>query len=113
MVIVGGGIGGLFAANALIAHGIDVSVYEQAAALGIVTRVVPDTELETAARELAGALAAKPEAAMRAGRAAFMRQIDRDHRRSIAEAVEDFCKIVATEAAQARLRVFADKRGPK
>jgi 2-polyprenyl-6-methoxyphenol hydroxylase-like FAD-dependent oxidoreductase len=33
-VIVGGGIGGLFAANALIAHGLRVSVYEQAAALG-------------------------------------------------------------------------------
>ena len=34
VVIVGGGIGGLFAANALIAHGLDVSVYEQAPALG-------------------------------------------------------------------------------
>jgi salicylate hydroxylase len=34
VVVVGGGIGGLFAANALIAHGIDVSVYEQAPALG-------------------------------------------------------------------------------
>jgi salicylate hydroxylase len=33
-VIVGGGIGGLFAANALIAHGMNVSVYEQAPALG-------------------------------------------------------------------------------
>jgi 2-polyprenyl-6-methoxyphenol hydroxylase-like FAD-dependent oxidoreductase len=32
--IVGGGIGGLFAANALIAHGLAVSVYEQAPALG-------------------------------------------------------------------------------
>ena len=32
--IVGGGIGGLFAANALIAHGLRVSVYEQAPALG-------------------------------------------------------------------------------
>ena len=30
----GGGIGGLFAANALIAHGFNVSVYEQAPALG-------------------------------------------------------------------------------
>jgi enoyl-CoA hydratase len=86
---------------------------EQAAAMGIVNRVVPDAELETEALELAGAFAAKPEAAMRAGRAAFMRQIDRDYRRSIAEAVEDFCKIVATEAAQAKLRAFADKRGPK
>jgi len=34
VVIVGGGIGGLFAANALIAHGLQVSVYEQAAVLG-------------------------------------------------------------------------------
>jgi len=34
IVVVGGGIGGLFAANALIAHGLRVSVYEQAPALG-------------------------------------------------------------------------------
>lgn len=34
VVIVGGGIGGLFAANALVANGIPVSVYEQAPALG-------------------------------------------------------------------------------
>jgi salicylate hydroxylase len=34
IIIVGGGIGGLFAANALIAHGLRVSVYEQAPALG-------------------------------------------------------------------------------
>src|SRR6516225_7686163 len=34
VVIVGGGIGGLFAANALIADGFKVSVYEQAPALG-------------------------------------------------------------------------------
>src|SRR5260370_34992544 len=34
VVIVGGGIGGLFAANALIAHGLGVSLYEQAPALG-------------------------------------------------------------------------------
>src|SRR6188474_599539 len=34
VVIIGGGIGGLFAANALISRGFDVSVYEQAPALG-------------------------------------------------------------------------------
>ena len=34
VVIVGGGIGGLFAANALIRQGLRVSVYEQAPALG-------------------------------------------------------------------------------
>ncbi|MGB9365973.1 MAG: FAD-dependent monooxygenase [Xanthobacteraceae bacterium] len=34
VAIVGGGIGGLFAANALIAQGLEVTVYEQAPALG-------------------------------------------------------------------------------
>ena len=34
VIIVGGGIGGLFAANALTAHGLPVAVYEQAPALG-------------------------------------------------------------------------------
>jgi salicylate hydroxylase len=34
VVVVGGGIGGLFAANALIAHGLKVSVYEQAPSIG-------------------------------------------------------------------------------
>jgi salicylate hydroxylase len=34
VVVVGGGIGGLFAANALITQGLRVSVYEQAPALG-------------------------------------------------------------------------------
>ncbi len=82
---------------------------EQGAALGIINRAVPDAELEAAARKLAAELAAKPKAAMRAGRAAFIRQIDRDYRRSIAEAVDDFCRIVATEEAQAKLRAFAKK----
>ncbi|MGC1235819.1 MAG: enoyl-CoA hydratase/isomerase family protein [Xanthobacteraceae bacterium] len=82
---------------------------ERAATLGLVNRVVPDAELETEALKLAGEFAAKPQAAMRAGRAAFMRQIDRDYRRGIAQAVEDFCEIIATEAAQARLRAFAEK----
>jgi len=86
---------------------------KQAAALGLVNRVVADAELEAEAIKLAGGFAAKPEAAMRAGRAAFMRQIDRDYRRGIVEAVEDFCEIIATEAAQARLRAFAEKSRAK
>ena len=81
----------------------------EATALGLINRVVPDGALETTALKLAGELAAKPRAAMRAGRAAFMRQLDRDYRRGIAQAVDDFCAIVTTEAAQARLRAFAEK----
>src|SRR5262249_61851998 len=34
VAVIGGGIGGLFAANALVSQGVSVSVYEQAPALG-------------------------------------------------------------------------------
>jgi enoyl-CoA hydratase/carnithine racemase len=81
----------------------------EAAALGLINRVVPDAELEREALTLAGEFAAKPETAMRIGRAAFMRQIDLDYRRSIANAVEDFSNIAATDAAQERFRAFAEK----
>ncbi len=47
VVIIGGGIGGLFAANALIAQGLRVAVPEQASALGEVgagVLVTPNAE---------------------------------------------------------------------
>jgi hypothetical protein len=47
---------------------------------------------------------------MRLGRAAFMRQNDLDYRRSIANAVEDFCNVTMTDAAQEGLQAFAEKR---
>jgi hypothetical protein len=50
---------------------------------------------------------------MRTGRAAFMRQIDPDYRAAIADAVEDFCKIIATDTARERIRAFAEKNRPK
>jgi enoyl-CoA hydratase len=81
----------------------------EAAALGLINRVVPDGELEREAFKLASEFAAKPETALRIGRAAFMRQIDLDYRRSIANAVEDFSNIAATDAAQERFRAFAEK----
>lgn len=83
---------------------------KHAAALGLVNRVVADAELEAEAIKLAGEFAAKPESAVRVGRAAFLRQIDLDYRRGIANAVDDFCNIIATDAAQERLRAFAEKR---
>ncbi len=85
----------------------------EAATLGLVNRVVADADLETEALKLAGVLATKPQGAVRAGRAAFMRQIDPDYRRRVAQAVEDFCTIIATDAAQSRLRAFAEKAARK
>ena len=85
----------------------------EACELGLVGQVVPDAELEAAAMAQAAIFAAKSPVVMRLGRAAFMRQNDLDYRRSIAAAVEDFCNVVATDAAQEGLRAFVEKRKPR
>src|SRR5215510_11031091 len=51
-------------------------------------------------------------AAMRLGRAAFMRVNDLDYRRGIGEAVENFCDVAATADAQEGVRAFIEKRSP-
>ena len=78
--------------------------------LGLVGKVVPDAELAAAATALAEDFAAKSPAAVRLGRAAFMRQ--NDYRRDIAAAVEDFCNAATSEAAQEGIRAFIEKRAP-
>jgi enoyl-CoA hydratase len=83
---------------------------KEAVELGIVNRVVTGGELDRAAIELAGRFAAKPEQSMRLGRAAFMRQIDENYRRGIANAVEDFCNVVVTTSAQEGIRAFAERK---
>ena len=85
---------------------------QEALDLGLVSKVVPDAELNAAAMALAAVFAAKSPTVMRFARAAFMRQNDLDYRRSIANAVEDFCNIVTTDAAQEGIRAFVEKRKP-
>lgn len=81
--------------------------------LGIINKVVPDAELDSEVMKLAGQFAAKSETVVRMGRAAFMRQIDLDYRRSIANAVEEFCNVAVTDAGQEGLRAFVEKRRPR
>lgn len=85
----------------------------EAREMGIVNKVVPDGELEAEVSRLAAQFSAKSATVVRMGRAAFMRQIDLDYRRSIANAVEDFCNVAVTDEAQEGLRAFVEKRQPK
>jgi enoyl-CoA hydratase len=86
---------------------------EEAASLGLVSRIVPDEQLREAAREMARMFAAKPPTAMRLARAAFMRANDLDFRRSVGDAVELFCNVATTDEAQEGLRRFLEKRVPQ
>jgi enoyl-CoA hydratase len=83
---------------------------EEAASLGLVSRIVPDEKLRDAAREMADTFAAKPPTVMRLARAAFMRANDREFRRSVGDAVELFCNVATTDEAQEGLRRFLEKR---
>jgi hypothetical protein len=71
---------------------------------------VPDEELPSHTQALAETFAAKSAIVMNLGRSAFMRQNDLDYRRSIASAVEDFCNVAMTDAAQDKLQAFVDRR---
>jgi enoyl-CoA hydratase len=83
---------------------------QEAFDLGLVSKIVDDDELESTATALAADFAAKSATVMRQARAAFMRQ--NDDRRRIADAVEDFCNVVTTDAAQEGIRAFLEKRTP-
>ena len=83
---------------------------EEAFALGLVSRVVPDERVRDEARAMARVFATKPQTAMRLGRAAFV--CVNDYRRGIGEAVENFCNVAATADAQEGLRAFVEKRPP-
>jgi enoyl-CoA hydratase len=84
---------------------------QEARSLGLVSKIVADADVDKAALALAKDFAAKSPAVMRLGRAAFYRQNDYRHR--IAEAVDDFCGSVTTEAGQEGIRAFLEKRAPK
>lgn len=75
---------------------------QEAATLGLVSRIVPDGQVLTAAREMARMFADKPPGVMKLGHAAFMRFNDNDYRRDIGSVVESFCTIAATEESRRR-----------
>jgi enoyl-CoA hydratase len=85
---------------------------DEAFSLGLVSRIVPDDKVRDEARAMARVFATKSRTTMRLGRTAFMRVNDRDYRRGIGDAVENFCNVAATADAQEGVRAFIEKRSP-
>jgi enoyl-CoA hydratase/carnithine racemase len=86
---------------------------DEAAALGLVSRVVNDDDVVGEARRLAQVLASKPPEALKVGRAAFMNANDTGYRRGVAMAVENFCVVGSTDEAREGVKAFVEKRRPK
>jgi enoyl-CoA hydratase len=86
---------------------------QEAAALGIISRVVDDAVLDREARALARTFAAKPPQVMAIGRAAFRRTNDNDFRNKLVDAVGDICDAAASDDGREGLQAFVEKRKPK
>lgn len=61
------------------------------------------------ARALARTLAAKPTHAMRAGRAAFRREVDDGYRERVARAVDNFCTVALGDEAKRAIAAFSSR----
>src|SRR3954447_5080238 len=85
----------------------------EALSIGLVDRVVPHTEVYTAAREMAATFAGGPLAAVRAAKQAVDRGLEADLGTGLEIERLQFSGLFATEDAREGMTAFADKRRPK
>jgi enoyl-CoA hydratase len=84
----------------------------EAAALGIINKVVPRDQLMPSAFAMARIFAAKSPAIMALGRQSFMRANDLDYRRNVENQIETLCNIFSTPDGREGLAAFLEKRKP-
>lgn len=106
------GIVGKHRAFELLFSGRSFGAHE-ARELGLVSRVVAAGQALTEATALAQVFAAKPQATVRIGRAAFIEAVGGAPRRAqIGQAIDTFCEVAATDEAQEGIQAFAERRKP-
>lgn len=96
----------------LLFSGESVSATE-AEEMGLVNRVVPRNEVESAARDLATTFNQKPPTTMALGRQAFMRAQDHEYRRNIENVVETICNIMDRADAKEGIEAYVEGRDPE
>ncbi|MDC7226759.1 MAG: enoyl-CoA hydratase-related protein [Spirochaetales bacterium] len=85
---------------------------EEAMAMGLVNKVVPEAKLETDALNWARELAAKSPVAMRIAKTAFYTAEDMSYDKQFAYMNEAFARLCSTEDAKEGVRAFFEKRDP-
>src|SRR6185503_1396994 len=85
---------------------------ETAAEIGLVTRVVPDSELSATAKETAEKLAAKPIGALRATKKLLKRSSRQQVEEAIQAEVEEFSTRVRSAEVREVFTAFLEKRAP-
>lgn len=84
---------------------------QEAYELGLVSKVVPDNDVDEEAMAMARMFAAKPPGVMKLARQAFMRATDT--RSDIGYAVENFCSAINTDEARHGIANFLATRAKK
>jgi len=84
----------------------------QLQSLGIINRVVPLEQLDSAVKEIADQLAKKSPVAMRLGRDSFYRQQDMDFRAALHYLHGQFLLVSKTEDSREGIKAFFEKREP-
>ena len=103
---------GLQKAKELIFFGDDLPA-EEAARLGLVNRVVPRDQLDSAAGELAGRLASGPTKAIGMAKWLLNRSLESDRQTAFDDEAWAQELIVGTADAQEGIRAFAERRNPE
>jgi enoyl-CoA hydratase/carnithine racemase len=84
----------------------------EALALGLINKVVPKDELETAARQWAEELAQKSPIAVQIAKTAFYRSEDMVYEKQFAYMNEAFARLCTTDDAKEGVQAFFEKRKP-
>jgi enoyl-CoA hydratase/carnithine racemase len=84
----------------------------QLQAFGLINRVVPHDELDSAVKEITDKLARKSPLAMRLGRDSFYRQQDMEFADALAYLHSQFTLITLTEDSKEGIKAFFEKREP-
>ena len=84
----------------------------QLQAVGVVNRVVPQEQLDSAVADIARSLAKKSPVALRLGRDSFYRQEDMDFRAALHYLHGQFLLVSQTEDSREGIKAFFEKREP-
>ena len=95
----------------LLFGGLPIAAAE-ACELGLINRLTPRDELESATHSMACLFAEKSPTVMALSRQSFLRANDLDYRRNIENQIETFCNVFATDDGREGIKAFVEKRQP-
>lgn len=90
----------------------DLFKAQEALQLGLINKVVPNSDLEAATRHWASLLAKKSPVAVQMSKQAFYATLDQEYHKAFEYMNEAFARLCTTEDAREGVQAFLEKRDP-